>query len=169
MTTRSRTTETYHPWTTYIAAREEARRRGNRRVGTEHLVLGLLHDPEIASALGITLESAREALDSLDRQALRAIGIAPTLDAPLLPERELPSKPNVKAVLKDRLALTPAAKSALQEAGKSMRRGKHIVPQEVLVVVLGCESPDPAADLFSALGVDAAAARLRLAKPLGSS
>jgi len=165
MTTRSRSAETYHPWTTYIAAREEARRRGDRRVGTEHLVLGLLHDPEIAPTLGVTLGSAREALDSLDRQALQAIGIAPVPDAPLLPERDLPPRPNVKAVLKDRLALTPAAKSALQEAGKPMRRGKHIVPQEVLVVVLACEPPDPAAALFVALGVDTAAARQRLATP----
>jgi ATP-dependent Clp protease ATP-binding subunit ClpA len=165
MTTRSRTTETYHPWTTYIAAREEARRRGNRRVGTEHLVLGLLHDPEIASALGVTLDSAREALDLLDRQALDAIGIAPALDAPPLPGRDQPPRPNLKEVLKDRLALTPAAKSGLQEAGKPMRRGKHIVPQEVLVVVLACEPPDPAAALFAALGVDTAAARQRLATP----
>jgi len=165
MTTRSRSAETYHPWTTYIAAREEARRRGDRRVGTEHLVLGLLHDPEIAPTLGVTLDSAREALDSLDRQALQAIGIAPVPYAPLLPERDLPPGPNVKAVLKDRLALTPAAKSALQEAGKPMRRGKHIAPQEVLVVVLACEPPDPAAALFVALGVDTAPARQRLARP----
>ncbi len=134
-------------------------------MGTEHLVLGLLHDPEIAPTLGVTLDSAREALDSLDRQALQAIGIAPVPYAPLLPERDLPPRPNVKAVLKDRLALTPAAKSALQEAGKPMRRGKHIAPQEVLVVVLACEPPDPAAALFVALGVDTAAARQRLARP----
>jgi|HubBroStandDraft_6_1064221.scaffolds.fasta_scaffold26237_5 hypothetical protein len=37
--------ERYHPWSTYIAAREEARRRGDRRVGTEHLLVALLENP----------------------------------------------------------------------------------------------------------------------------
>ena len=35
----------YHPWTTYIDARQEARRRGDHKVGTEHLVLALLMEP----------------------------------------------------------------------------------------------------------------------------
>ena len=60
----------YHPWTTFIYAREEARRRGDRRVGTEHLVLGLLREPEIARLLGCDLEAAREALDAMDHDAL---------------------------------------------------------------------------------------------------
>jgi hypothetical protein len=38
----------YHPWTTYVYAREEARRRGDGCVGTEHLVLGLLREPDLA-------------------------------------------------------------------------------------------------------------------------
>lgn len=40
---------------TYIRAREEARRRGDIKVGTEHLLLGLLHDHDIGSALGTDL------------------------------------------------------------------------------------------------------------------
>lgn len=36
----------YHPWTTYIDAREEAHRRGDVKVGTDHLVLALLRDPD---------------------------------------------------------------------------------------------------------------------------
>ena len=36
------------------AAREEARRRGDRRVGTEHLLLALLEDPAIEAVLGVT-------------------------------------------------------------------------------------------------------------------
>ena len=35
----------YHPWTTYVDARQEARRRGDHKVGTEHLVLALLMEP----------------------------------------------------------------------------------------------------------------------------
>lgn len=72
MTARSATGDSYHPWTTYIHAREEARRRGDRQVGTEHLLLGLLHEKGIDSVLGTDLQSGREALDALDREALGA-------------------------------------------------------------------------------------------------
>ncbi|MGP0028969.1 MAG: Clp protease N-terminal domain-containing protein [Acidimicrobiales bacterium] len=152
----------YHPWTTYIAAREEARRWGDRRVGTDHLVLGLLRDPEIAGALGVTLDTARAALASLDERALASVGIDVRLNAPPLPERELPARPTIKAVVTDRLPLTPAAKSALQEAGKPLRRRQHITPQQVLLVLLENRRPDPAATLLAALGVSVPAARARL-------
>src|SRR6266536_896922 len=58
-------------------ATEEARRRGDRRLGTDHLLLVLLHDPDSgpARALGVDLESARAASDALDRAALTAVGI----------------------------------------------------------------------------------------------
>ncbi len=58
-------------------ATEEARRRGDRRLGTDHLLLALLHDPDSgpARALGVDLESARAASDALDRAALTAVGI----------------------------------------------------------------------------------------------
>jgi hypothetical protein len=154
--------DAYHPWTTYIYAREEARRRGDRRVGTDHLVLGLLHDPTIASVLGVDVRAARVTLDSLDREALDALGIAPALDAPPLAMRETPSRPTLKAVLTNRLPLTPAAKLALQQAGKPIRRGRHITAQQVMLRLLDQKSPDPAAILFAALGVDIAAVRQRL-------
>ena len=165
MTTTPGSADAYHPWTTYIAAREEARRRGDRRVGTDYLVLGLLRDPEIEAALGVTLASARTSLASMDGQALGSFGITADLDAPLLPERELPAKPTIKAVLTDRLPLTPAAKNALQEAAKPMRRRQHITPQQVLLVLLENRQPDPAASLFAALGVNTSATRERLAGP----
>ncbi|HKR98147.1 MAG TPA: Clp protease N-terminal domain-containing protein, partial [Candidatus Dormibacteraeota bacterium] len=52
MTAKANTVGEYHPWTTYVYAREEARLRGDRRVGTEHLVLGLLREPDLAQVLG---------------------------------------------------------------------------------------------------------------------
>jgi hypothetical protein len=162
MRTGSDSGDGYHPWTTYIYAREEARRRGDRRVGTDHLVLGLLHDPEMPSVLGVTLEAGRSALDSLDQEALATLGFAPTFSAPHLPMRETPARPTVHAVLRDRLPLTPAAKAALQQAGKPMRRGKHITAEEVLLRILDARSPDPSAVLLIALGVDGAAVRERL-------
>ncbi|ONH32851.1 Clp protease N-terminal domain-containing protein [Pseudofrankia asymbiotica] len=60
------------------AALAEARLRGDRRIGTEHLLLGVLHHPdtEAARSLGVGLAAARGALAILDQDALRALGIA---------------------------------------------------------------------------------------------
>ena len=162
MTPDPATAPAYHPWTTFLFAREEARRRGDRRVGTDHLVLGLLHHPEVVAALGVTLDAARQAFDGLDRRALASVGVAPDLDAPPLPVRDLPGRPTVRSILKDRLPTTPAAKHALQEAGKPLRRGHHIEALDILAEVLECAPPDPAATLLGALGVDIPAVRGRL-------
>jgi ATP-dependent Clp protease ATP-binding subunit ClpA len=157
----------YHPWSTSIDAREEARRRGDRKIGTEHLVLALLMDPVLANALGCDLRAARAALDAMDREALTAVGMDSTLDAPPLPTRDRgarPPRPTVKAVLWDRLPLTPSAKSVLRASSKEMRRGHaHPGPQHILAALLELQRPDPAAELFASLGVDPATARERLA------
>ena len=100
----------YHPWTTYLWASEEARSRGDRRAGTDHLLLALLEEPPIEAALGVRLQEARDRLDALDRQALDALGVAGGIDAPLLPMHPIPDRPTFKAVLKDRIRMTPAAK-----------------------------------------------------------
>lgn len=162
MSESSDTTAEYHPWTTYIAGREEARRRGDRRVGTDYLVLGLLREPDMERVMGVTLDAARDALDQLDRAALSFIGVTGTFDAPYLPERPAPKRPKVKELLTDRLKLTPAAKGALQEAGKPIRRGKHISANDVLSALLENTVPDPAATLFEMLGVDTSALRSRI-------
>ncbi len=157
---------TYHPWTTFMWASEEARRRGNRKAGTDHLLLGLLQEPSIEGALGVSLQDARDELDLLDRTALAAIGIDQDLDAPPLRMHPVPVRPTFRAVINDRLRTTPAAKRVLKETGKPIRRGKQLTPQQMLVrifdLLLDLESPDPAADLLGALGVDTAEARRRL-------
>src|SRR5215472_10054975 len=58
-------------------ALEQARNRGDRRLGTEHLLLGVIGDPQsdVARGLGVDLESAHAALDALDRAALASIGL----------------------------------------------------------------------------------------------
>jgi len=63
--------------TAVTCALEEARLRPDRRIGTEHLLLGTLHEPGSAAvrALGTDLKTARTALDVLDESALAAIGI----------------------------------------------------------------------------------------------
>ena len=47
MTTESVVPEVLHAWAIYLRASEEARRRGDRRTGTDHLLLALLEDPSI--------------------------------------------------------------------------------------------------------------------------
>jgi hypothetical protein len=113
MTAKANQVGGFNPWATAVYARAEARRRGNRRVGTEDLVLGLLREPDGAQVLGCDLGAAREALDAMDRDALVAIGIDRSLDAPPVPTRE-PAlggrRAVVKAVLRDHLPMTPVAK-----------------------------------------------------------
>jgi len=151
----------YHPWTIYMLAREEARRRGDRRVGTDHLLLSLLHDPAIVSALGVSLEQAREASEQLDRDALASLGLAASPGAPALAMHPVPARPTLRAVLRDRLPMSPAAKGTLVAAAHTKRKNR-VTAQDVLICLLGNEHPDPAADLFSALIVDADAVRARL-------
>jgi hypothetical protein len=127
--------------------------------------LPLLHDPDIGPVLGTGLQSARDALDTLDREALGALGIALTLDAPPLPIRQTPARPTLKAVLTGRLPLTPAAKRTLAEAGKPVRRGRRITARQVLLKLLDLDAPDPGAALLAELGVDRSAVRERLGPP----
>ena len=138
------------------AAAGEARRRGDRRLGTDHLLLGLLHDPaaEAASTLGVDLASARAAQDALDRAALAAVGIRaddldPIEDA-AGPRRRPPLTSGARAVFK----------RALEQARPS-KRGR-IGTRHFLLALLACQRPDPAAELLHQLGVDPAVVRDRL-------
>jgi hypothetical protein len=161
MTATSVASDRYHPWTTYMWASEEARRRGDRRAGTDHLVLGLLREPTIEALLGVSLRQARDAIESLDREALGALGLGPGVAAPPLPMREVPQKATIRGLIK-RLRPTPAANKVLQEAGKPMRRGKHITARQVLIRILDLQPPDPAALLLAALEVNTLELRRRL-------
>jgi hypothetical protein len=167
MTAKTSKAGEYHPWTTYIHAREEARRRGDRRVGTEHLVLGLLHETDLAGMLGCDLDAAREALDAMDRDALGAIGIDTALGAPPVPTREPAlggGRASFKAVLTDRLPMTPVGKRVLEAAGKDVRPGRWD-PRRILIALLSLTAPDPGAALLDALGVDRRAVSERLDQP----
>jgi hypothetical protein len=178
MTAKANKVGGFNPWATAVYAREEARRRGNRRVGTEDLVLGLLREPDVAQLLGCDLGTAREALDAMDRDALVAIGIDRPLDAPPVPTRE-PTlsgrRAIVKAVLTDHLPMTPVAKRVMEEAGKDGRhRGGSGAPwdpsprwsrERVLIALLSLAPPDPAAALLDALKVNRDEVSTRLSEP----
>ncbi len=144
----------YNFGATYYDARDEAIRRGDRTIGTEHLVLALLVDPAspAAKALGRDLGSARAALDALDSQALSAIGVEPGITAGPVTVRT-----------GGRLRLTPAAK-AIFTGIPDARKNRGAGLGKVLNALLDLRRPDPAAELLAALGVDTYAARERFAE-----
>jgi ATP-dependent Clp protease ATP-binding subunit ClpA len=144
----------YNFGATYYDARNEALRRGDRTIGTEHLLLAMLVDPAspAAKALGCNLDSARRELDALDREALLAIGIDPKISAGPIAARA-----------NGKLRLTPAAKeifTSIPEARQQRRAGLG----KVLDGLLKLRHPDPAADLLVSLGVDTHAVRERFAQ-----
>jgi ATP-dependent Clp protease ATP-binding subunit ClpA len=132
----------------YQSATSEARRRGDRRVGTEHLVLALVQDPgsDTARALGVSLEQARAGLHELDRQALASLGITLGItvqsDSPIPPGRA-----------DHRLRLTPAAKGVLIGL-RNAPKAEKVGLRHVLLRLLEQDRPDPAAELLTVLGVD---------------
>ena len=162
MTTESVAPEALHVWAICLQAGEEARRRGDRRIGADHVLLGLFEDPSIEVVLGVTLQQARQGLESLDQEALGALGMGSGIDAPTLPMRAVPKKPTIRDVMKrDRLRMTPAAKKVLEEAVKPMRRKTLVTAQQVLALILTLQPPDPAAVLLGALGVNTSEVRHR--------
>jgi ATP-dependent Clp protease ATP-binding subunit ClpA len=140
-----------------ISAAQEARRRGDRRLGTDHLLLGLLNDTDsvVTGALGVGLDSARTASDSLDRAALESVGVHVTQLGNLPP----------RAVARRLPPLTSGARAVLRRAVEEARRAKapRIEARDFLLALLDCDHPDPAAELFEALGVDRSQVRRRLA------
>lgn len=138
------------------SAAQEARRRGDRRLGTDHLLLGLLNDAgsPVAQALGVDLETARASLDALDRSALASVGVeASRLDdvpQPAHARRLLPLTSGARAVIKRAVEETRQARSA------------RIETRQFLLALLDLDGPDPAAELLTTLGVDRQQVRNRL-------
>jgi Clp amino terminal domain, pathogenicity island component len=165
MTTESAAPEKLHAWAIYLRASEEARRRGDRRTGTDHVLLALFEDPSIEAVLGVNLQQARQALESLDREALDALGLGAAADAPALPMRAVPKKPRIREVAKkNRFRMTPAAKKVLEAAYKPKGHRKlQVTGPEVLAQILALQPPDPAAVLLGALGVNTSDALHELA------
>jgi hypothetical protein len=163
MTTESAAPEALHAWAIYLRATEEARRRGDRRTGTDHVLLALLEDPSVELLPGVSLQQARQALESLDQEALGALGLGSGIDAPPLPMRAVPRKPTIRDIMKkDRLRMTPAAKKVLEEAVKPNRRKTQVTAQQVLAQIVTLQPPDPAAVLLGALGANTSELRRRL-------
>lgn len=135
---------------TVSSALDEATRRGDRRIGTEHLLLGVLHAPGPARAMDTGPEAARAALDALDRSALALVGV----------DVQGVERPPVPASRK-RTPLTSGARAVLTRALTETRKAgsRRIAAEHLLLALLDCEEPDPAADLMAQLGIDRAAVR----------
>ena len=135
-------------------ARYEAVRRGDRRIGTDHLLISLLEDESNAHALGVDADAAREAADQLDRTALAAVGVdvgpLSTRDRPPV-GRHMPFTAGAKSFMGDTLTQAAAEKA------------RSITPRHMMLAILERRDPDPAAALLQALGVDVPASRGRLA------
>ena len=144
----------YRVGATYYDARDEALRRGDRRIGTEHLVLALLVDPgsPAARAIGTGLEAARSALDELDSEALLAIGVEPGITAGPIAVR-----------MQGRLRLTPAAKAVITNIG-DVRNNRRAALGKLFDALLDLDPPDPAAQLLASLRIDTSVARDRFAQ-----
>ncbi len=137
------------------AAQADARRQGARTIGTEHLLLGLLHedDGRLAAALGLDEATCRAGLDSMDDEALAAVGV----DVRIFGDLASPEPTG-------HLALTAASKTVLNRTLDQTRRAKQrtMQPEHLLLALLDREPPDPVAILLERMSVDRAAVRLRL-------
>lgn len=135
-------------------ARYEAERRGDRRIGSDHLLLALLQDDELAQLVGVDAAAAHDAADQLDRTALAAIGLT------------LEFQPTGRATLGRRVPLmTAGGKAVIQQAlaKAAAEKARTITSRHLLLALLDRHEPDPAATLLAALSIDPPALRARLA------
>jgi len=134
---------------------DEAQRRGDTRIGTEHLLLGLLHEADSAAvrAIGVDLDSARRALRAMDVDALAAVGIDVGGLAPPTPARARSHRP-----------FTAAAKGVMRRtlAEAQRRRARRLESTDLLLALLDCGPGDPATQLLGRLGVDPSIVRATL-------
>jgi ATP-dependent Clp protease ATP-binding subunit ClpA len=152
------------------AAVEEAGRRGDPRVGTEHLLLGLLHDPDSPAtrSMGVDLSTARQALDSMDNDALAAVGVdvhAEHADhADHAENDDAKGLPRLPARSAGRRPFTRGAGAALRRtlAEAQARKTRRLEPAHLLLALLDGGPRDPATELLGRLSVDATAVRSRL-------
>ena len=140
--------------TTVEEARFVASRRGDRKIGTEHLLLALLQDAELARIVGANATAAHDAADELDRTALAAIGL------------ELDGFQQAGRIALGRHApLTAGAKTVIRQTLRhaTAEKSRSLTPRHILLALLDQREPDAAASLLTAMSVDVKSVRQRLA------
>lgn len=148
---------------TVMGAVGEAERRGDRHVGTEHLLLGAIASahPIVSAALadaGVDLLRTRSALDACDVAALAAVGV----EVRAMPAAaDLPARRSYGRVRRSggHRPFTGGAKQVLEAAlREALQRGdRHIGSEHILLGLAARPAPDPAHELLNALEVDSAA------------
>jgi ATP-dependent Clp protease ATP-binding subunit ClpC len=123
-----------------VQAQDEARTLNHDYVGTEHLLLGLIHESvggvaaKALESMGISLDAVRERVDEVTGRGVQA------------PSGHIPFTPQAKEVLK--LAL-----------GESIQLGHNYVGTEHLLLGLIREGDGVAAQVLTGLGADLDGAR----------
>jgi ATP-dependent Clp protease ATP-binding subunit ClpA len=133
---------------------EEAETRGDSRVGTEHLLIGVARCGYLEGVMP-DLESIRAELDRMDREALASVGVDPGLidaaaSAPRKRSGHIPFTGGAKEALKD------ALRAAL-ELGH-----RHIGVEHIALALTAVQGPDRATQALRGLGLDPAMLRASL-------
>lgn len=136
---------------------EEAQTRGDSRVGTEHLLIGVARSPAVADVLP-DIGIIRAELDRMDQDALVSVGLDPTLiEVAGTARRErgghLPFTGGAKDILKG------ALRAALDLGHR------HIGVEHVALALAAAEGPDRATAVLRGLGIDSTELRATLLRP----
>jgi len=143
------------------AAVEEAERRGDTSVGTEHLLVGVVSSAAPGSdVIGASVDTLRESWAAMDQAALAATGVGTDLPMDPVPTRRrghLPFTGGAKQVLED----------TLREA---IGMGSRRLEPEHIVIALTLRPPrDPAIRLLERAGLSPDAIRTDLIQSLRRS
>jgi ATP-dependent Clp protease ATP-binding subunit ClpA len=133
---------------------EEAQNRGDSRIGTEHLLIGVVQARSLQDLLP-DVESIRSELDRMDREALASVGLDPALIEVAGPARgkrsgHIPFTSGAKDILKD------ALRAALDLGHR------HIRVEHIAVALTEIEGPDRATGVLYGLDLDPDALRAAL-------
>ena len=125
-----------------VLAQEEAKMLNHNYIGTEHILLGLIHEGEGVAAkalesLGISLDAVREQVQDIIGQGQQQ------------PTGHIPFTPRAKKVLE----------LSLREA---VHRGDHVIGAEHVLLGLLREGDGIAARILGSRGVDAGVVRAAL-------
>lgn len=130
-------------------AQETARRRGEARIGSDHILVGVVDSGNAtALAAGLTPAVLEAALDRLDHTALGAIGLGADQRLLARPRRPRPGH----------LPFTRGAKGALQRSLRiAVDRGDRVITTDHVLAALAVGGhKDAAVRLLRACGVDPA-------------
>jgi len=133
---------------------EEAETRGDTRIGTEHLLIGVARSRSL-NGLMPDVESLRAELERMDRKALTSVGLDPRLIELAGPAR------NGKTV---HIPFTSGAKDILKGAlREALDLGhRHIGVEHIALALTAIEGPDRATGVLNGLDLDPDALRAAL-------